>query len=154
MARVGKANIIVGAAIAVIAVAAIAAFVWMQMGAGAADAQLRAIVHDGDGGERVLPLNQDTEVEVTTSLGTNVVVVADGAVFVRDADCDNHDCVHQGSISAPGCQIICLPHKLWIEVVAEGGEGAGAMDVDAVAGDGDDLDAVAGGGDDLDAVAR
>ena len=143
MARGGKANAIVGAVIAAVVVVALVAFAWMQFGSGASGTQLRAVVHDGDGGVRELPLDRDTEVAVATSHGTNVVVVENGTVFVREADCDNQDCVHQGSISGPGRQIICLPHKLWIEVVAEGDEGATAMDTDAVAGGGDDLDAVA-----------
>ena len=143
MKLAGKANIIVGAVIAVAVVIAVAAVAWMSSGPDGSNARLRAIVHDGDGGVHELPLGQDAEIAVTTSLGTNVVVVADGAVRVREADCANQDCVHQGSIAAPGRQIICLPHKLWIEVVAEGGEGASAMDVDSVAGGGDDLDAIA-----------
>ena len=137
-----RANIIAGAVIAVAVIAAIGVYVGMQMGAGSDGAELQAIVHDGEGKTHELPLGQDTELEVSTSLGTNVVVVSDGAVHVREADCENQDCVHQGSISAPGRQIICLPHKLWVEVVPEGGE-SGTMDVGSVAGGEDGLDAVA-----------
>ena len=142
-----RANIFVGAVIAVVAAAAIAVFAWMQLG-GASDgspegARLVAVIHDGDGGTHAMPLDEDAEIVVETSLGSNTVAVADGAVFVREADCANHDCMHQGSISAPGLQIICLPHKLWIEVAAEGDAGAGRMDTEAVASEEDGLDAVA-----------
>ena len=142
-----RANMIVGAIVAAVLVAAVLAYALAQAGGGAADgAQLRAVVHDGEGATYELPLSQDAELPVTTALGTNVVVVENGAVYVREADCDNQDCVHQGKLSAPGHQIICLPHKLWIEVTAEG-EGNGEMDVDAVA-DGSSSEG------DLDVVAR
>ena len=141
----GKANIVVGVIVGLTLVAAVAVYAVMQMGAGGTT--MRAVVHDGDGGVRELSLAEDQEQVVTTSLGTNVVVVEDGVVYVREADCDNQDCVHQGKVSAPGKQIICLPHKLWIEVVADGEMPAGEMDVNAVAG-GD------GKAENLDAVAR
>ena len=143
--QVGKrANAAIAAAIAVVALAAVAVMVALHFGAGGAAAGgsggaaagLRAIVHDGDGATHELPLSEDSETVITTSKGTNVVVVEGGAAFVREADCDGQDCVHQSRINAPGQQIICLPHLLWIEVVAEGGS-SGHMDPDAVAGDGD-----------------
>ena len=36
------------------------------------------------------------------------------------ANCHNHDCMQQGSISKTGETIVCLPHKLVLEVT--GGE--------------------------------
>ena len=97
------------------------------------DERLIALVHDGDGAEHRLPLDTDAEYAVTTSYGTNVVVVEAGSVHVSDADCDNHDCIKQGSISSPGQQVICLPHRLWIEIVGEGQAGE-SLDVTAVPG--------------------
>lgn len=76
-----------------------------------------AVVHDGEGGQTVLELSQDGTHAITTSLGTNVVVVQDGSVRVSEADCPNHDCVQQGAISSSSQQLVCLPHKLWVEVV-------------------------------------
>ena len=154
-----RANILVGAIVIVVLAAAIGAFAYMQIGAQAAGgaasdgAPLRAIVHDGEGGVFELPLDQDAELPVSTGLGANTVVVKDGSVFVSEADCDNQDCVHQGKIDAPGRQIICLPHKLWIEVVADGQQG-GTMDTDAVAGDGPGDVSGTSGKEGLDAVAR
>ena len=79
-----------------------------------------AVVHASDGSEEKLPLDKDTTITVSTDLGSNTVVVSNGAVSVIDADCPNHDCIQQGEISSTNQQIVCLPHKLWIEVVAEG----------------------------------
>lgn len=140
----GKANIVVGAIVGLVLVAAIVLYALMQADGGTS---MKAIVHDGDGGVHELSLAENQERAITTSLGTNVVIVENGAVYVREADCENQDCVHQGKVSAPGKQIICLPHKLWIEVVSDGETSAAEMDVDAVAGN-------EGKAESLDAVAR
>lgn len=93
--------------------------------------RLNAIVHDGDGGERTLPLSQDTQLTVVTSLGKNTLLIEDGSLRMEEADCPNGSCLKQQPISHVGEQIICLPHKLWVEVVAEGGK-SGELSVDAV----------------------
>ena len=130
---VHKANKIIAAVIALVAIAALVALAWPRSGGGD---DMRVLVHDGDGEVHELQLDRDSETTITTSLGTNVVVVEGGAVFVRDADCGNHDCIRQGRIDAPGHQIICLPHRLWIEVVG-GNDAGGSMNPDAVASAGE-----------------
>lgn len=125
MARAAKTNKKLSLAIAaIIVVVAVAAFIVMQVVGGAdAGADAYAKVVDGDGNTYELPLSQDGETTVTSSLGTNVVEVQDGRVRVREADCPNQDCVEQEWISRSGQQIVCLPHKLTVDVV--GAESAG-----------------------------
>ena len=104
------------AAIAIAIVAAcVSAVVLQQLAASSSEASV-AVVTDGDGNVYELPLDQDTELTITTSLGTNVVQVQDGEVRVLEADCPNQDCVEMGFISSPGQQIICLPHELVVEI--------------------------------------
>ena len=141
----------IAAGVLIVAIVA-ALLVVMKPWAGAGDAaSLKAIVHDGEGGVHELPLAQDTRIDIATSLGSNTIVVKDGTVFVEDADCENHDCIRQGALDAPGKQIICLPHKLWIEVVDANGTGDkdGEMDVNAVAGG-----SSGAGGEQFDTIAR
>ena len=119
-------------AVVVICILVFASFVVVNALSGHGDGtELVAVVHDGDGGVHELPLNEDNAISVVSSYGTNVVTVAGSEVFVSEATCDNLDCVHQGKIASPGRQIICLPHKLWIEVVSNGVT-QGQMDVPAV----------------------
>ena len=73
-----------------------------------------------------LPLNTDTQVTVTTALGTNVVTVKDGKVAVTEADCPDHYCVKRGFCNS-GAQIVCLPNRLVLEFT-------GGRSVDGVAG--------------------
>lgn len=50
----------------------------------------------------------------------NLLLIEDGRVSVSDADCPDQLCVKQRSISGNGESIICLPHKLVVQV--ESGE--------------------------------
>ena len=139
--RAGKGNRATAIAAVVVAVVLVAVFAGVHLARGSAQGGLVAVVHDGDGAVHELPLSEDAQIVVTTSKGSNTVVVEDGAVRMLDADCDNHDCMRQRALSEPGGQIICLPHELWIEVVADGAGEPAEMDADAVAYD--DVDTVA-----------
>ena len=56
------------------------------------------------------------EFTVETEYGWNRVMVCPGSIQVTDADCPNRDCVKQGSISDGAVPIVCLPHKLVIQI--------------------------------------
>ena len=59
-----------------------------------------------------LPLNKDTEVD----LGTNVVKIENGEVFVESATCPDKVCVHHSPIKNKGDAIICVPNGIVVEV--------------------------------------
>ena len=123
--RENRATVVVG----VVVVALIASLCLILYGRGTtSSARMVALVHDGDGQVHTLPLDKDTTLVVTTSLGTNTIAIQEGAVSMVGADCPNGTCIQHAPISEPGPQIICLPHQLWIEIVPEGSEG-GVMDV-------------------------
>ena len=134
-----RATVIAGV---IIAAAVIAACAFMLAPA-PESGKLVAIVHDGADTATDLPLSEDARLEVQTDLGRNVVVVENGAVHMEEADCPGGDCMRQHAISKPGEQIICLPHKLWIEIRADGDAQAGAMDEGAVNWGDDGVDTVA-----------
>ena len=134
--RMGRANVIAVVALFAVAFAVYAGF---QV-AGAQSSPRYAIVHDGDGGQTEIPLDgsKGTTFTIETSLGTNVIELEDGGVCVSEADCPNQDCVHQGVLTSTSGQIVCLPHKLWVELVVDPADaGAQAPSQDS------DLDVVA-----------
>lgn len=49
----------------------------------------------------------------------NVIAVSHGSIAVAQSDCPGEDCVHSGSISAPGRVLVCLPNGLEIRVIAD-----------------------------------
>ncbi len=76
-----------------------------------------------------LPLDKDTVLTITVSGGTNTVKVADGRIYVESADCPDKICVGHKGISRCGETIVCLPHKVVIEIPDTGSEDT---DFDAV----------------------
>lgn len=87
--------------------------------AGDAAAALYAVIQNSDGFYQVLSLGEDATVTVTGSLGTNIIEVANGRVRCLESDCSNQTCVKQGWVSGHGQTVVCLPHKLIVQVVAD-----------------------------------
>lgn len=63
-----------------------------------------------------LPLSEDTTLNIN---GKNTVCVKDGKVFMESADCPDRLCVHQNPLKLSGRDIVCLPNRVTIRVVAE-----------------------------------
>ena len=58
------------------------------------------------------------EAKLAEGTGYNLISVTDSMVVVEDADCKDQICVHHKPISSKGESIICLPHKLVVEIVS------------------------------------
>lgn len=63
-----------------------------------------------------LNLHENKEI-VITSKGSNILVISDGEAYMKDADCPDKICVHQGHISKTSQTIVCLPNKVVIKIV-------------------------------------
>ena len=77
----------------------------------------------GDAGKTVkISVNNECVFEGSLSsnkeidLETNLVVIENGQVFVKSADCHNQICVRHRPISKKGETIVCLPNKVLIEI--------------------------------------
>lgn len=64
-----------------------------------------------------LSAKKDDEFVIETSEGNNKVEVRDGGIAIVEADCSDGVCVHQGVAKRLGDMIVCLPHRVIIEVV-------------------------------------
>ena len=77
-----------------------------------------AVKIEVDGEEYMtVSLDEDQVITVTTDYGTNVITIGSGAVCVSEADCGNQVCVNTGAVSTVGRMIVCLPHRLSVEIV-------------------------------------
>ncbi len=76
-------------------------------------------------------LSENNIIDIKTNLGHNKVVIKDGKVHMEEADCPDKYCVDKGNISKTNESLICLPHKLVVEITD-----------DEVKNDNDDLDAI------------
>lgn len=72
-------------------------------------------------GECVKSFWQEEEVEYTikSDKGENVLRISQGKVWLSEADCPDKICVNTGKIQYPGQSIICLPHKVVVEIKEE-----------------------------------
>ena len=69
--------------------------------------------------EKKIPLNGSTEgkeYKITSKFGMNIVVIEKEGVYIREADCPDKLCIHQGKITKPGIPLVCLPHRLLVTI--------------------------------------
>ena len=70
-------------------------------------------------------LSEDTKFEIITGKDNeniNVVVIENGKARVTEADCPDGICKDYRPISFVGETIVCLPHKVVIEIVGDSGD--------------------------------
>ena len=69
------------------------------------------------------PLSVNTDVVIETGdNGKNTLVIENNKAFMKDANCPDKICEGHSKISYKGETIVCLPHKVVIEIVAEDSE--------------------------------
>lgn len=73
-------------------------------------------------GEVVLrkPLAVNDTYEIRQEDGSvNVIVVENGSVYMKEANCRDGLCIHQGKMRNAAKTIVCLPHKLTVSLTGE-----------------------------------
>ena len=116
MSRNGKIILLVLLAAAGLSVAAVAAR------RGETDHPVARITWDGEVGDEVElhPLGRGYSFTLENQEGSNTISVEKGRIRVSQADCPDQVCVDQGWIADGTVPIVCLPHKLVIEIVGGG----------------------------------
>ena len=64
-------------------------------------------------------ISDDKEFTVKTGANgdnINILVIENGKVYIKEADCRDKICVNHRAISNSGETIVCLPHKLVVSV--------------------------------------
>lgn len=64
--------------------------------------------------------------------GTNTVVIENGIVYMTEADCPDKICVNTGKISKIGETIVCLPHRVVVEIQGEVSQSDSDDSIDSV----------------------
>lgn len=78
---------------------------------------------------KTMPLSQPDTFKVETNGHFNIVEIKDGYADVIEADCPDKLCVKQKKIQKTSETIVCLPHKLIVEV-----ENGGEEEMDGISG--------------------
>ena len=84
------------------------------------------ITVDGEVVERInlSKVRESRDIVIETAYGSNTVHVEPGAISVTEADCPDHICVLMGRLTTDGgMPIICMPHRLMIEIEDDGLDG-------------------------------
>lgn len=113
-----KNNLLWGLALVLIAAAGLLSYGMLGQGEGT----VAVVSVNGEQWERIdlSKVRRAYDLDITTEYGHNIVHVEPGAISVTEADCPDQVCVHQGRLTGSGIPIICMPHRLVIEI--EGGE--------------------------------
>jgi len=109
---VKKRDILLGV---VIIIAAFIMFMVMRITGGSDGNQIRIMVDGQEYG--VYPLDQDREINIQLVSGINRVCIYSGEAYMEEADCPDGYCINQGKISKVGETLVCLPHKVVVEVI-------------------------------------
>ena len=67
----------------------------------------------------VYSLSRDGEYSLCD--GSNILEIKDGRAFMKSADCPDKTCVHSHAISSVGETIVCLPNRIFVSVIGDGG---------------------------------
>lgn len=86
---------------------------------------------DGDLYKKVELTQEEQIIKVDTDHGINILKVHDYGIEMFDADCPDKVCLSFGFVSRPNDTIVCLPHRVLVELFSEGDTGE-ESDIDAV----------------------
>lgn len=67
------------------------------------------------------------EVSKESKKSYNIVVIENGEVYIKDANCPDQYCMKQGKTKDANKSLICLPHKLVVEVHKDAEEALDAV---------------------------
>ncbi len=65
------------------------------------------------------PLGENYTRKIETDKGYNIIEIKDGSVSVIEADCRDKICKNHRPIKEAGETVVCLPHKLTVEIEGE-----------------------------------
>ena len=72
---------------------------------------------------KTLPLYTDHEETITSNDGgSNTFSIKDGVVSMTRSDCGDHTCIRTGKIKKTGESIVCLPHRLVLQITTDKNE--------------------------------
>ncbi len=62
-------------------------------------------------------LNEDQEIIIDDGVHYNKLVIKDGKAYMDEANCRDQICTHMKEINIDGETIICLPNRVFVEVI-------------------------------------
>jgi hypothetical protein len=107
--------------LAVLVLIGISITVWIYFPNAAADSSSVLLLEIRQNGklQKTLPLSEDYEETIAAADGqSNTFIIKDKTVFMENANCGDHTCIQTGNIQHAGESIVCLPHRLVLQIVS------------------------------------
>lgn len=73
---------------------------------------------DGEVYEKV-SLDEEKEMKIETKHGVNIIKIHDHGVEMIEANCPDQICVKSGFITKTDNPIVCLPNRVYVEIVGD-----------------------------------
>lgn len=67
-------------------------------------------------------IKKEQTYKIPVKNGTNIMQIKDGKVTMKQADCKDQICADHKAIEKSGETIVCLPHKVVIEIKSQNGK--------------------------------
>ena len=64
-------------------------------------------------------LEEEKHIPIITKYGENIIHASKDGIYMEEADCPDQVCLRDGTISKVGQSLVCLPHKLIVEIKGE-----------------------------------
>jgi len=104
--------------IAILAAAAALLAVLFAFGKGQEKGNYAEVVLNGHN-YGIYDLQEEQTIRIETDLGYNIIEIQNSTVSIKEADCPDQYCVSKGAVSSPADPIVCLPHRLVIQIVSD-----------------------------------
>jgi hypothetical protein len=114
----------------VIALLLLLAVVWFAFSLFTSDSDSHAgayakIMVDGELFDTITLTDEVQQIEIKTNRGFNLLRVSNGGIEMIEADCPDQLCIGFGHIHKDNEKIVCLPNRVFVEIVDDIGEGEG-----------------------------
>lgn len=116
--KIKKADIILAIVIAIVGIAASFYLTFLDVPV----KNGKVVIHQNNKVYGEYSLYEDREITVKDGDHINKITIKNGNVQMTFSNCKNQDCVKQGSIDDSSKSIVCLPHKVVVEIKSDKSE--------------------------------
>lgn len=100
----------------VISFIVIACAMWIGLKLTQKEGDMVLITVDGKPYQKV-SIREEQDIPIQTDRGKNIIQIKNGQVKMIEADCQDQICVKHTAIHKTGETIVCLPHKVVVEII-------------------------------------
>ncbi len=83
------------------------------------------IMVDGEHYDTIALTDEVQQIEIQTKRGLNILRVSHGGIEMIEADCPDQLCLTFGHIHRGNETIVCLPNRVFVEIIDDSDEGEG-----------------------------